>query len=112
MDVAPPVMAGATTGPMRLWRRDDVLWTLQCVHLDFDSARNQVTEFLRYEKWRDGELLTTELHTFCIQHRSPDEVSEALVRAGFHDIHVTAGYNPASRPAARDDDWTFHAIRP
>lgn len=42
--------------PMRYWRRDRYLWTLQTMHIDYDQAANQTTRFLRYEKWHDGGL--------------------------------------------------------
>jgi hypothetical protein len=31
------------------------------MHTSYDPVANQVTGLLRYEKWRDGGLVTTEL---------------------------------------------------
>ena len=55
---------GAEHEPMRYWRRDSHLWTLQTMHTEHDPAANQTTRLLRYDKWQDGTLRTTELQMF------------------------------------------------
>jgi SAM-dependent methyltransferase len=97
--------------PMRYWRHDPYLWTLQTMHIDYDPAANQTTRFLRYEKWQDGSLLATELQPFCLQHWSLQEFEGVLAEAGFIDIHVTADYQDDRAPGPDSDDWTFHAVR-
>jgi hypothetical protein len=39
----------------------------------YDPVANQTTSFLRYEKWRDGCLIATELQPFRLQHWSLEE---------------------------------------
>jgi SAM-dependent methyltransferase len=97
--------------PMRYWRRDPDLWTLHTMHIEYDPVANQTTRFLRYEKWRDGALLMTELQQFRLQHWSLQEFERLLIEAGFTDILVTADYQDAHRPGPDSDDWTFHAKR-
>lgn len=119
VDVVPPrLVAGASArhrptepAPMRYWRRDSYLWTLQTVHLDYDSAANRTTKLLRYEKWSDGTLVAAELHQFCLQHWTLWEFEALLVETGFTDIVVTADYQDNQRPGPDNDDWTFRAIR-
>jgi hypothetical protein len=43
------------------------LWTLQDMRTVYDPVANQTTGFLRYEKWRDGGLVATELQRFRLQ---------------------------------------------
>ncbi|HEY7433376.1 MAG TPA: class I SAM-dependent methyltransferase [Streptosporangiaceae bacterium] len=102
----------AETEPMRHWRRDSCLWTLQTMHIEYDRAANQTTRFLRYEKWRDGGLLATELQIFRLQHWSLPEFGQLLGEAGFTDVRVTADYHDTGAPGPDSDDWTFHATRP
>jgi SAM-dependent methyltransferase len=99
-------------GPMRYWRRDPFLWTLQTMHVEYDPAANQKTRFLRYEKWHDGALVSTELQPFRLQHWSVAEFTQLLTQTGFAEITVTADYHDDHQPDADSDDWTFHATRP
>jgi len=103
-----------TTGPeaTRYWERDPYLWTLQVMHTEYDPAANQVTSFLRYEKWRDGDLIATGLQRFRLQHWSLTEFERLLADTGFTDITVTADYRDDRRPGPGSRVWTFHAIRP
>jgi SAM-dependent methyltransferase len=98
--------------PLRSWRRDSYLWTLQTMHIDYDPAASQTTRFLRYEKWNDGTLLATELQLFRLQHWSLTEFEAMLTDAGFTDISVTGDYHDDHQPGPDSDDWTFHATRP
>lgn len=67
---------------------------------------------MRYEKWHDGELVTTELHRFALQHWGLREFRELLGEAGFVDVRVTADYQEENPPGPDSGDWTFHAVRP
>ena len=97
--------------PLKLWRRGDDVWTVSVAHSTFDAARNQVHEYARYEKWTDGLLVGTELHTFRTQHWNPDEFTALVAECGFRDIRVTANYDDGARPGPRDRDWSCHAVR-
>jgi SAM-dependent methyltransferase len=111
LDVPPPRLV---TGPepMRHWRRDPYLWTLQTMHIEHDPAASQKTRFLRYEKWHDGRLSETELQRFRLQLWSQTEFGQMLAAAGFTGISVTADYQDSREPGPDSEDWTFHAIRP
>jgi SAM-dependent methyltransferase len=98
-------------GPMQYWRRDPYLWTRQTVLIDYDPVANRTTKFQRYEKWRDGDLLTTELHRFCLQHWGLREFEELLGDAGFTDVSVIADFQDGERPKPDSGDWTFRACR-
>ena len=111
LDVEPPGLV-TEPAPMRSWRRDPYLWTLQVMHTGYDSAANQTTSFLRYEKWRDGGLVATELQLFRLQYWSLPEFGRLLTDAGFTDISVTANYRDGRRPGPDSRVWTFHAVRP
>jgi SAM-dependent methyltransferase len=103
-----------TTGPeaTRYWERDPYLWTLQVMHTEYDPVANQVTSFLRYEKWRDGGLIATGLQRFRLQYWSLAEFERLLADEGFTDIRVTADYRDDRRPGPGSRVWTFHAARP
>lgn len=95
---------------MRYWRHGRYLWTLQTMHVEYNPATNQKTRFLRYEKWKDGQLIKTELQDFRLQHWSVAEFTRLLADAGFTNIAVAADYDDGRQPGADTDDWTFRAV--
>lgn len=111
VDVPAPGLVTAPE-PMRYWRSGPFMWTLQTMHVEYDTAANQTTYFLRYDKWRDGSLIATELQPFRLQHWSLPEFEDLLAAAGFADVQVTADWQDGSTPGPSSDNWTYHAIRP
>jgi len=111
-DVDPPhLAAGPPVTSARYWERDPYLWTMQVMSTSYDGAANQETSLLRYEKWRDGGLVATELQRFRLQYWSLPEFGRLLADAGFTDVTVTADYREGQPPGPDDDVWTFHAAR-
>ena len=111
VDVPAPGLVTAPE-PMRYWRSGPFMWTLQTMHIEYDTAANHTTYFLRYDKWRDGSLIATELQPFRLQHWSLPEFEDLLVAAGFADVKVTADWQDGSTPGPSSDNWTYHASRP
>jgi SAM-dependent methyltransferase len=108
---APGPMAGPAQSPVRHWRRDPFLWTLQTMTIEHDQAAHQATWFGRYEKWQDGGLVATELQLLTQQHWSLTEFTSLLTEAGFTGIEVTADYRDGHPPGPGDGTWTFQARR-
>ena len=95
---------------MRHWSSGEFTLTLQTLHVEYNPAANQTTRWLRYDKWRDGELVSSELQPFRLQHWSIGEFSALLAKTGFGKIRTTADYRP-DPPGLESDEWTFHAER-
>jgi SAM-dependent methyltransferase len=110
VDVPAPQIVSASEA-MRSWRSEDCVWTLQTVHVDYDSAANQTLRWLRYEKWRDGALEATELQLFRLQQWSLTEFEALLVQCGFSNPEVIGDYKHHNAPGPDTDVWTFHAVR-
>ncbi|MER8072271.1 class I SAM-dependent methyltransferase [Streptomyces sp. NPDC094034] len=111
LDVAAPRM-NAEPGAVQIYQREPYAWTVQTVRSDYDPVANRTTQFLRYEKWCDGDLVKAELHRFCLQLWGLREFEELLTEAGYTEIRVTADYQENNRPTSASGDWTFHAVRP
>jgi SAM-dependent methyltransferase len=107
-------VAQPAAGPeaMRHWRCDPYLWTRQTMHIEHHPAANQTTRFLRYDKWQDGTLCTTELQTLRLQHWRSQEFADLLAEAGFTNTLVTADYQDAYPPGAGHVVWTYQATAP
>ena len=104
---APPVLKEPER--MRMWCLDSYVWTLQTMHVEYAPDANQTTNWLRYEKWHEGSLVSTEMQRFRLQHWAMNEFEELLVEAGFEDITVTADYHDDIAPGPQCDLWTFLA---
>jgi SAM-dependent methyltransferase len=111
LDIDPPQLVTGPEPP-RFWRHGFLLWTLQVMHAWYDSAANQTTRLLRYDKWQDGALIATELQWFRLQHWSLREFEGLLAGAGFTDVQVTADHHADRRPGPDSGIWTFYATRP
>lgn len=98
--------------PMHYWYRDPYLWTTHVVLQEHDPLVNRTTNFIRYEKWKNGELICTEMHRFCLQHWSLHEFNFLLKEVGFENISITAGYKENNPFKSENSDWTFCAYRP
>jgi SAM-dependent methyltransferase len=110
MDLGAPQLLGDSE-PMRSWTSEPFIWTLQTMHIEYDPVANQTVRWLRYDKWRDGALVASELQTFRLQHWSISEFTQLLEGAGFADVSVTADYLPDGAPEPDAGMWTFHARR-
>lgn len=111
LDVPAPELIGEPE-PMRSWTTDSFVWTLQTLGIQYDPAANQTTRWLRYEKWRDGALVATELQRFCLQHWSITEFVGLLQGAGFTEVAVSGDYQVGRAPGPRTSLWSFRATRP
>jgi SAM-dependent methyltransferase len=107
LDVPAPSLIG--TEPLRTWQQGTSTWTLQTMGGDFDTAANQTTRWLRYDRWIDNKLDASELLQFRLQHWSAHEFSTLLADAGFVDVAVTGDY--AGPPDRGSQVWTFHGRR-
>ena len=66
---------------------------------------------LRYDKWRDGELVKTELQRFPLRWYRLEEFELVLRSEGFTDMVVSADYGHARRPSHAEHTFTFEARR-
>jgi SAM-dependent methyltransferase len=111
LDVPAPRMISEPE-TLRTWHKDTLAWTIQTMTSVFDRVTEQITHWLRYEKWDDGVLVSSELMLFRIQHWGLEAFSDLLLTAGFTDIEVAADYDDGESPASESDNWTFTVRKP
>jgi hypothetical protein len=66
---------------------------------------------LRYKKWRDGELLRSELQRFAGRWYGFEEFKLVLKSLGFSEVVVSADYEYSKRPSSAEQTFTFEARR-
>jgi len=66
--------------------------------------------FIRYEKWKDGSLLATELQRLPLHWFGRDEFILCLQENGFKDITLCANYTDDFQPNSHKDTLCFSAV--
>lgn len=99
------------TGPRaRHWHdKTGDLFTLHESPAGCDDVAQVATSHLRYDQWRDGTLVRSELELFAMRWWGLEEFRLALKQAGFAAVRVYGGYDRASEPRSNKQTLTFEA---
>jgi ubiquinone/menaquinone biosynthesis C-methylase UbiE len=108
VDLDPPSFDTAP-GPMRHWRDGEDLLTLHTQHVETDPVAQQTTSWLRYELWRAGRLILTELQLFKLRQYGLAEFTSMLAVAGFTTVGVCGNHQEGKAPDPTSHVWTFQA---
>jgi hypothetical protein len=82
---------------------------LKVVEVNF--VEQYTVSHLRYDKWRDGELVKTELQRFPQRWYGFEEFELILKSEGFTNVVVSADYEQGRRPSHAEQTFTFEARR-
>lgn len=85
--------------------------TVESKVVEVDFLEQYTVSHLRYEKWREGELLQTELQRFPLRWYGLQEFELVLESLGFRDVVVSADYEYGKRPSRADQTFTFETRR-
>lgn len=85
--------------------------TMTVERVETDWVRQVFTYHLRYERWRGGKLIDTELDVMAQRAWGVEEMRLALAAAGFGDVIVSGEYARGRPLRASDRGFTFEAIR-
>ena len=106
----PPLNFLDAPGGMRSWTAagGDLL-TLDSRMVSKDVVAQKRLNHDRYERWRDGRLVETELELFAYRVWGLKEFEMALGRVGFTDVEVCGNYRPGKAPRAGDGIFNVSA---
>jgi SAM-dependent methyltransferase len=76
-----------------------------------DWFRQRAESVYRYERWRDGRLIETEIDIMAQRFWGLDEFRMALEAAGFCSVSVVGNYDRSRGLRGSDRTWTFEALR-
>lgn len=85
------------------------LITMESTLVEVDFLKQYTISHLKYEKWRDGQLVRTELQRFPLRWYGVEEFELVLRRLGYSDIVVSADYEYGKRPLTAGQSLTFEA---
>jgi len=66
---------------------------------------------LKYEKWRQGRLVQTELQRFALRWYGVEEFVYVLKAAGFRDVSVSADFEYGQAPTKAEQTFVYEAVK-
>lgn len=87
------------------------LITMENRLVEVSHLHQYVIRYLKYEKWREGQLIQTELQRFPLRWYGLEEFKLVLERFGFRNIVVSADYEYGQAPSGDNQVYTFEAVR-
>jgi SAM-dependent methyltransferase len=97
---------------IRSWQSEDGdVLTLTDNRIETDFIAQTTVSHLRYEHWRDGRLIDTELEFFSLRWWGVIEFELALHEAGFTNIVISGDYKHGRPPQKNDQMISFEALR-
>ena len=112
LDIDPIDAFLGPSGSVRSWTTPEGdLLTLRDDRVETDHVAQTTLSHLRYERWRDGSLIQTELDLFRLRWWGVTELSLALRAAGFARVTASGNYEHGRAPRQGDDIVTFEAVR-
>src|SRR6185312_1941514 len=85
--------------------------TITLTRLELDLLRQRKVTLDRYDRWRGGKLVESELEVLATRLWGLQEFELTLKEAGFADISVCGDYRPGRAPRPTDGWWCFQAAR-
>jgi SAM-dependent methyltransferase len=85
--------------------------TITSSRLELDLLRQRKVTLDRYDRWRGGKLVESELEMLATRLWGLQEFELTLQEAGFAEISVCGDYRLARPPRASDGWWCFQAAR-
>ncbi|PEB51770.1 SAM-dependent methyltransferase [Bacillus pseudomycoides] len=85
--------------------------TLENKSIEMDWLNQITVSYLKYEKWRQGKLIQTELQRFAMHWYGIEEFKLILESIGFSDITCSADYVYEKQLTNASQIITFEAVR-
>ncbi|WP_139209291.1 hypothetical protein [Paenibacillus sp. OK003] len=79
--------------------------------IEVNMLHQYKVSLIRYEKWRHGTLIATELQQLALRWYGVEELRMILEQIGFIDVVVYADFNPDQTPSRSDQKFVFGATR-
>ncbi|WP_153732794.1 class I SAM-dependent methyltransferase [Sporosarcina obsidiansis] len=84
--------------------------TLENKIVEVDYINQHTISHNRYEKWRNGTLIQTELERFPLRWYGIEEFKMLLEQVGFEDIVISADYEYGQYPTKSNQTITYEAV--
>jgi ubiquinone/menaquinone biosynthesis C-methylase UbiE len=85
--------------------------TMEGKLVEADLFNQYKVSYIKYEKWRNGALIQTELQRFALRWYGIEEFKLVLESIGFTDVVVSADFVPDKTPTHAEQIFAFEAVR-
>ncbi|GAA3400285.1 class I SAM-dependent methyltransferase [Paenibacillus hodogayensis] len=85
--------------------------TMESKLVEADFYHQYKVSYLKYEKWRAGALIQTELQRFALRWYGIEEFKLVLESIGFTDVVVSADFDYGKAPTNGKQKYAFEATR-
>jgi SAM-dependent methyltransferase len=85
--------------------------TMESKVIEVNMLQQYKVSLIRYEKWRQGTLIATELQQLALRWYGVEELRMILEQIGFIDVVVYADFDPDQPPSRSDQKFVFEATR-
>jgi len=110
IDIPPLSVLAANVDDRRQWNGPDgEFLTLEGVRVETDWGAQRSRTRYRYERWREGTLVETQIDMMAQRHWGREEFGLALKAAGFSDITCIGNYTRGRPARSNDRIFTFIA---
>lgn len=90
---------------------DIITMESKCVEADLFFNQYRVN-YLKYEKWRNGALVQTELQRFALRWYGVEEFIYILEDIGFLNVTVCADFKDGKMPTSGNKKFIYQAVKP
>lgn len=104
-------LAGEGTDRRRWTAPNGDLLTLEGLRVKTDWLAQRAEAMLRYERWREGRLVESQMEAMAQRYWGLEEFRLALEAAGFRDVAVWGNYDRSRRPRSGDRVHTYEAVK-
>lgn len=77
----------------------------------FDWLDQYKVSYIKYEKWREGKLIQTELQRFALRWYGIEEFKLILESVGFTDVVLSTDYKYGKQPTDHKQTFTYEVVR-
>lgn len=97
---------------VRSWKvSENEMLTLTSGQSEIDYVKQTSLSYLRYEYWKRGKLMESEMDLFALRWWGVNELILALRKVGFTDVITSGGYEYGKVPINSDLIISFEAMR-
>lgn len=89
---------------------DIITMESKCVEADLFFNQYRVS-YLKYEKWRNGTLVQTELQRFALRWYGVEEFKYVLESVGFSNVIVFADFDDEKKPTGGNQRFIYQAVK-
>lgn len=91
---------------------DGDLITMEGKLIETSFLHQYKVSLIKYEKWRNGTLIQTELQRFALRWYGVEEFKYVLESCGFADIVISADFDQGKAVTSDKQQYVYEAIRP